>query len=72
MQVTEALQNCEESQKDELLILKNNIEELLALADDGENVQYAQSDSDEEDSVSKEYKLFMVLIQDNYEIKFYN
>lgn len=62
-QVTEALQNCEENQRDELLILKSNIEELLALANDEENVQDQQS-NDEDDNVSKEYELFMVWIQD--------
>lgn len=61
MQVTQALQICEENQREELLILKSNIEELLALANDEENVQYPQSNN-EEDSVSKEYELFMVLI----------
>lgn len=62
MQVTQALQICEEDQREELLILKSNIEELLALANEEENVQYSQSDSDE-DNVSKEYELFMVVIQ---------
>lgn len=56
-QVTQALQNCDETQRDELLILKSNIEELLALANDEDD---SQSQDDVSNNMSKEYELFMV------------